>query len=105
MALPLRLFPLARQDIVETADYIAHDSLDAALRFLDAAENTFDQLTMMPELGACCGFKRADALETRVWPISGFRNYLVFYRVHHARLEIIRVLHGAQDYQSLLSAE
>ena len=33
--------PQAREDLLGIADYIANDNLDAALRFLDAAEAAF----------------------------------------------------------------
>ncbi|MBV9118553.1 MAG: type II toxin-antitoxin system RelE/ParE family toxin, partial [Acetobacteraceae bacterium] len=30
------------------------------------------------------------------------RNYLIFYRIEADRVVIIRVLHGARDYESVL---
>lgn len=33
------------------------------------------------------------------------RDYLIFYRVQSNLLEIIRIIHGAQDYDKLLFAE
>lgn len=32
------------------------------------------------------------------------RNYLIFYRVHGQTVEIIRILHGAMDYEQVLFA-
>jgi toxin ParE1/3/4 len=39
----------------------------------------------------------------RVWSIKGFENFLVFYRPVPGGVDIIRVLHGAQDIESLFS--
>lgn len=35
--------PPAKQDLIDQADFIAQDNLEAALRFLDAAGQTFTQ--------------------------------------------------------------
>ncbi len=34
-----------------------------------------------------------------------YRGYLIFYRVRDDAIEIVRVLHGASDYESLLFPE
>jgi plasmid stabilization system protein ParE len=34
-----------------------------------------------------------------------YRDYLIFYRVLADRISIIRVLHGARDYDELLASE
>ena len=39
--------PAAKQDLIEQADFIAQDNLEAALRFLDSAEKTFAQLARL----------------------------------------------------------
>jgi len=36
-----------------------------------------------------------------VWPIKGFKNYLIFYRPIEQGVEIVRVLHGARDMPSV----
>jgi toxin ParE1/3/4 len=37
--------------------------------------------------------------------MSGFRNHLIFYRPIDDGIEIVRVLHGARDWQNLLELE
>jgi toxin ParE1/3/4 len=94
--------PEARRDLVEIADYISGNSVDAAIRFLDAAEGTFTFLAANPLIGQL--FVPANELipPLRVWPIDGFRNHLVFYRPLTDGVEIVRVLHDARDLDSLL---
>lgn len=41
-------------DLIELATYIAADNLDASERFLSAAEETFQQLALMPQTGKIC---------------------------------------------------
>lgn len=47
----LAVRPLAKGDLDEQARYIARDNVEAALRFLDAAEEAFDHLRSSPEIG------------------------------------------------------
>ncbi len=91
----------AYRDLVEIAEYIAQDSIAASDRFLKAAETTLDRLAETPEIGGLCPFKNPLAADIRVWPIRQFSRYLVFYRSEPKCVCVIRVLHGARDWQSL----
>ena len=93
--------PQARRDLAESADYIARDSLDAALRFLDAAEAAFELLAAMPQMGTLCGFRSPEASGLRMWSIRGFQNYIVFYRPLEDGVDVVRVIHGARDIQAI----
>ena len=95
--------PEVRRDLVELADHISHDNLDAALRFLDAAERTFQFLAANREVGQLCQFTHPDSAGLRAWPVDGFRNHLVFYRATMDGVDIVRVLHGARDIEALFS--
>jgi plasmid stabilization system protein ParE len=33
----------------------------------------------------------------RVWPVAGFKNHLIFYRVLIDEIEVVRVIHGSRD--------
>ena len=44
--------PKALDDLAEQGTFIGRDSLDAEIRFYDAAEAAFDQLAEMPFIGA-----------------------------------------------------
>jgi len=37
----------------------------------------------------------------RMWLVSGFSNYLIFYRPKEDMLQILRVIHGARDYMAI----
>jgi toxin ParE1/3/4 len=89
--------PEARRDLIEIADYIARDSIDAALRFLDMADHEFAQLALMPGMGPCREFSSDRLGEVRSWPIKGFMNYLIFYRELPGAIEVLRVIHGARN--------
>jgi len=95
----------ALRDLDAQAEFIQQDSPDAAIRFLEAARETFDLLAKMPELGGVCEFGSPNAAGIRVWPIKGFKNYLIFYRPIQQGVEIIRVLHGARDIPAVLEED
>ena len=97
--------PQARTDLLEIADYLAQGTLETAFRFLDAAEVAFELLAGMPELGTLCRFKSPQAAGLRVWPIKAFENYLIFYRPTTEGIDVIRVIHGARDIESIFSDE
>jgi len=93
---------LAQADLDDAAEYIALDSREAAERFLLAAHATFADLLDSPRIGRCSEFRLSRLIDLRVWPVKGFRNYLIFYREITDGIQIIRVLHGARDIQEVL---
>ncbi|NLX98137.1 MAG: type II toxin-antitoxin system RelE/ParE family toxin, partial [Rhodopirellula sp.] len=70
---------------------------------LDAAEAACEFLAQTPEAGTLCQFRDPEAAGIRVWSIRGFQNFLIFYRPVPEGADIVRVLHGAQDIESLFS--
>ncbi len=86
--------PQVIRDLIELATYIAEDNLEASDRFLAAAEETFQQLAKMPGMGKVCQFSHPDLADVRQQAIKGFRNYIIFYRIADAGVEILRVIHG-----------
>jgi len=97
--------PAAKRDLVEQADFIAQDNLEAALRFLDAAEKTFAQLARLPRIGKSRKVKSRVFANVRQFPITGFEKYLVFYRPIKGGIEVLRVLHGARDLNLIIGEE
>ena len=95
------VYPKAQEDIAESADFIARDSLDAALRFFDSVEATFQFLASHPETGSAREYSATALKGTRVWPVKDFENWLIFYQVAGLKILVIRVLHGARDIDHL----
>lgn len=93
--------PEVRRDLVNSADYISQGNLDAALRFLEAVESTIAFLADNREAGERFRFSDNRVSEVRSRTVEGFRNYIVFYRPLDDGIEIVRVLHGARDIDSL----
>jgi toxin ParE1/3/4 len=96
---------LVEQDLQNAAEYIARHNLDAAIRFLDAAENDFQFLAAMPTLGSPWESSRPEQSVYRTWPVRGFENYIIVYRPVRHGVAIVRVIHGARDIKSILANE
>jgi toxin ParE1/3/4 len=76
--------------------------LDAARRYQKAWQSAFDTLAEMPGLGAPRDYGNPKFTGVRVWPVPGFKNYLIFYQFTEVELNVLRVLHGARDIPRLL---
>ncbi len=100
MSMPIRILPKADDDLEEIAVYIAGDSVDAAMRFLDAAESTINDLINSPGRGALLRTQNEHLSGIRWVPVAGFQSYLVFY-LADTEVRIIRVLHGAHDLPAI----
>jgi toxin ParE1/3/4 len=76
--------------------YIAQDSPDHADRFLDRLEERLLALADFPKMGRSRHDLQAGL---RSQPVG---NYLIFYFPLADGIEIVRILHGSRDVESLL---
>ncbi len=88
----------ADADVAEIAETYAQVSLDLAIRFTAAVRRTYEDLMSMPGMGALREFPHPRYAGVRSWPISGFDNFLLFYRPIPDGIEVIRLIHGARDF-------
>ncbi len=102
MSINIERRPEVDEDLFEIATYIAMDNPGAAMAFLDAVEETFDDLGRTPGLGRHRRFSSPRLAGIRSWRVKGFPNYIIFYRESPRALEIIRILHGARDIEMIL---
>jgi addiction module RelE/StbE family toxin len=90
------IHPQADRDIEEAFVYIALDNLEAGNAFLEAIRQSNDHLSEFPFSGAETAFSNRRLQNIRVWPVSKYKKYLVFYTVTEDSVQIIRVLHSAR---------
>jgi toxin ParE1/3/4 len=91
-----RLSSLAETDVASIVEYIAAYNLDAALRFVDRLTDPFGLLAVQPELGEIYGEP-----ERRVRRMV-VDSYIVFYQHLDEEVLIVRVLHGARQWEKLI---
>lgn len=102
MRLRIRRRLRAAQDAEEIADYIAKDSLEAALRFLENTEATLKGLAESPGIGGLFESDHPELANLRFRRVNGFPNHVIFYVEHSDAIEAVRILHGARDLDSEL---
>ena len=59
----------------------------------------------MPLVGNERKFSNPKLWGIRLWFVKEFEKYLIFYRVFDNYIEIVRVLHSAQDIDSIMEDE
>jgi toxin ParE1/3/4 len=97
--------PQAQRDLTNHFAYIARDKLRPAIKFLQVAEDAVKTLAAMPTIGRMWPSDSPVLAGIRVYVLpSPYRNYLIFYRFNDDALEILTVLHGARDLQTVLTS-
>lgn len=90
-------------DVESIADFISLDNPDAGQRFIDAFLRSARVLSDSPHIGRQRQFRRPDLAGVRSWPVEGFPNHFIFYRVTDAGvLVVLRVIHGAREIRAAL---
>ncbi len=87
--------PLAENDLVEIALFIARDKPLAAEEFIAHIEAQFAVLAEHPGPG-----EAQPALGPKVRRFT-LGNYLIFFRPREATVEVLRVLQGSRNIRSL----
>ena len=100
------VLPRADRDLDDQADYFTAESgIEMGLRFLAAAHETFLLLAGQQQMGWKCQHQNPTLVAARVFRVAGFEKILIFYRPGRDCIEIIRVLHGAQDLEMLFERD
>jgi plasmid stabilization system protein ParE len=87
----------ATANLTAIGDYIAKDSPGRAVSFVQNMRTAATRLGEMPEASRLVPRYARQGIRRYL-----HRNYLIFYRIEADRVVIIRVLHGARDYESVL---
>ncbi len=93
----VRLSSEARKDLIAIGDYIARDNPTRASTFVRELVKACVELSSTPLAYPIVQRYAAKGIRRRV-----YGNYQIFYRVAREQVLVIRVLHGARDYDALL---
>ena len=90
----------ARADVALIGDWIARDDPDRARSFTRELLEKAQQIGAMP-----LGYPLVDETISGTMRRRIHGDYLIFYHVNADRVDIVRILHGARDYRSLLGSD
>ncbi|MEH2280815.1 MAG: type II toxin-antitoxin system RelE/ParE family toxin [Nostoc sp.] len=89
--------PGASQDLSEIIDYFVRVNIDAGEHFVDKFDKKCKSLANFPKMGRSYGNIKPDL---RGVPLD---NYIILYRVINSGIEIVRVVSGYQNLESLFA--
>src|SRR5436305_434982 len=101
MKRPLIVHPRADIDQLECFTYLAQKSPDAARRFLEAIEASLRAIADNRDVGHRYLAANRQDEDWRYRRVPGFQKYLIFYRVTAAETEVVRIVHGSRDLESI----
>ena len=99
----VRRTPQARRDIIVIYTYLHQRSPSAAESVFDAIERPIRSLRMFANVGNQwrSDDPRLDGI--RYTPVTGYRNYLVLFRVEGRKVLVLRVVWGARDLGQVMN--
>jgi toxin ParE1/3/4 len=102
--MPLRAIirPKVPDDLREILGFLDTKSPELADRFAQSVAATLDSLVEMPGKGSLKQFRGAKFAGIRSWPVRGFRNYLILYRIVDVGIEVFAITHGARRLHAIL---
>lgn len=95
----VKIYPAAKQDLLDIVDYLNTLAPDAALRYYDLLTEQIASLSQLPER---CPHPKDLALAAKGYRYLVVKKYLVFYVVAGDTVQIRRILYGRRDYGALL---
>jgi toxin ParE1/3/4 len=88
--------------INEQTDWIIEENPEAAIKFVESVESSFSLLEKNPEIGRSLATFSRRLIGVRIWKVSNFEKYLIFYRPIEEGIEVLDVIHGARDLPTIL---
>lgn len=101
---PILFDPAADRDLDDIAEFLHGEAgYNTSFAFLASVEKTLTAIATLPYSGIPCRSLLPGQRELRRFPIANqFGDWLLFYRVFADRLQIIRILHGKQNWITIL---
>jgi toxin ParE1/3/4 len=90
----------AEADLADIGAYIGADNTQRAITFVQELRRRCEALAEVPH--AFPVLRLRSGVELRRRP---YGSYLIFYRVTATAIIVMRVLHGARDYERLLASD
>jgi toxin ParE1/3/4 len=89
---------LALQDLKEIRNFIAKDKSGIASQYMTMLKQKCELLASSPGLGV----QREEYCKLYKFPVN---SYLIFYRPSQTGIDVIRILHGNRDINSVFNSQ
>ncbi len=93
-----RFTPLALNDLKEIRDFIAKDKSGIASQYMTMLKQKCELLASSPGLGV----QREEYCKLYKFPVD---SYLIFYRPSQTGIDVIRILYGNRDIDSIFNSQ
>lgn len=80
-------------DLPSIYAYIARENPSAAERVLAAIDSAFKLIVQTPSCGVAYASRNPHLKGARMLPVSGFSDYLIFYRIENDTVRVLYVVH------------
>ena len=97
----LKIFPLAQLDMEQIFNYISIElcNPEAAIWQINDFEKSFEILCIFPK---SCPYINNEYVKDKSLRKLTVNNYIAFYRVQDNEVQIVRVLYGMRNYETIL---
>lgn len=97
----LNIFPWARLDMEQIFNYIAVELCNptAAIGLINDFEKALENVCTFPEK---CPFINNEYVKDKSLRKLVVNNYIAFYRIRDNEIQVVRVLYGMRNYETLL---
>lgn len=97
----LKIFPLAQLDMEQIFEYIAVELCNpaAAIGQINDFEKAFENVCAFPE---SCPYINNEYVKDKSLRKLIVNNYIAFYRIKGNDVQVVRVLYGMRNYETLL---
>jgi len=96
------LAPCVENELWTIWKFIAKDNPDVATQVVESTYETIVTLASTPTIGKLHKFRNPHLKGIRSCHVSGFHNYLIFYRIAPGEIQVLHVYHGARNIEALL---
>jgi len=94
--------PEAIEDAKGFFTYLAKSSVAVARRFNEAAAETLLQIQADPKNSIRWTSPKSRLQDLRWKKVRGFKRYLIFFRESDEAVEVVRILEGSRDLETIL---
>jgi plasmid stabilization system protein ParE len=96
------LRPFVPADLIEIASFLSDQRPALGHKLFASFHSTLDWLSEFPGAGSPKHFRQRHLAGLRTWPVRGFDDYLIFYRVANGEIVVLAVLHGKRNLPKAL---